>query len=136
MKRLVLGVLAVAAFAAPAFADGSEGVRALVDRYAAKHGVPARIAHGVVRVESGYRCHVRARDGGMGLGQLMPRTARALGVRNPFDCAQNLDGAMRYLADALRRGGHGCAGVSLYNRGTYARPVCTAYGRKVLGGHS
>ncbi|GJD31463.1 Membrane-bound lytic murein transglycosylase F [Methylobacterium adhaesivum] len=136
MKRLALMAFAVAAFAAPALADGSEGVHALVDHYAAKHGVPGRIAHGVVRVESGYRCNARNRSGAAGLGQLMPRTARALGVRNPLDCRQNLDGAMRYLREALSRGGAGCAGISLYNRGTYARPVCTAYGRKVLGGHS
>lgn len=133
MKRVAILALAGAAFAAPALADDA-GVRALVDRYASKHGVPHHIAHGVIRTESGYRCHVRSHDGGMGLGQLMPRTARALGVRNPYDCAQNLDGAMRYLREALARAGAGCAGVSLYNLGAAARPRCTAYGRKVLGG--
>lgn len=136
MTRVAILALAVAALAAPALADGDEGVHALVDRYAAKHHVPRRIAHGVIRHESGYRCHARNRSGASGLGQLMPRTARALGVRNPFNCAQNLDGAMKYLAEALSRGGGGCAGVSLYNLGTAARPRCTAYGRAVLGGHS
>lgn len=136
MTRFVIMALAVAASAVPAHADGDEGVHALVDRYAAKHHVPRRIAHGVIRRESGYRCHARNRSGAAGLGQLMPRTARALGVRNPMNCAQNLDGSMRYLAEAIRKGGAGCAGISLYNLGTGARPRCTAYGRAVLGGHS
>ncbi|WP_311276141.1 lytic transglycosylase domain-containing protein [Methylobacterium sp. WCS2018Hpa-22] len=132
MRRTALAALIVVAFAAPVRADGFEGVRALVDRYAAKHSVPRRIAHGVVRTESGYRCGARNPSGAAGLGQLMPATARELGVRNPMDCAQNLDGAMRYLRKALNRGGSGCAGVSLYNLGTAARPRCTSYGRLVM----
>jgi soluble lytic murein transglycosylase-like protein len=62
----------------------------------------------------------------------MPATARALGVRNPMDCRQNIAASMRYLHQAISRGGAGCAGVSLYNRGIGARPVCTAYGKRVM----
>jgi soluble lytic murein transglycosylase-like protein len=107
-------------------------VQAIVTREAARAGVPQRIAHAVIRVESGYNCRARNRSGASGAAQLMPATARALGVRNPMDCRQNIAASMRYLHQAISRGGAGCAGVSLYNRGIGARPVCTAYGKRVM----
>lgn len=107
-------------------------VYAIVTQAAARHGVPQRLAHAVIRVESNYNCGARNRSGASGLGQLLPRTASSLGVRNSFDCVQNADGAMKYLKQAISNGGAGCAGVSLYNRGVGARPVCTAYGKRVM----
>lgn len=136
MKIFVL--IAALAVASPSYArDKAHGerdsARFLVSSYAAANGVPSRIAHGVIRVESGYRCDARNRhSSAAGAGQLVRATARALGVRNVFDCRENIAAAMRYLAQAIRKGGAGCAGVSLYNLGTNARPRCTAYGRKVL----
>uniref|UniRef100_UPI0005B269F1 transglycosylase SLT domain-containing protein n=1 Tax=Methylobacterium sp. B34 TaxID=95563 RepID=UPI0005B269F1 len=107
-------------------------VQAIVTQEAARAGVPQRLAHAVIRVESGYNCRARNRSGAAGAGQLMPATARAMGVRNPMDCRQNIAGSMRYLRQAISRGGASCAGVSLYNTGVGARPRCTAYGRRVM----
>lgn len=107
-------------------------VQAIVTQEAARAGVPQRLAHAIIGVESGYNCRARNRSGAAGAGQLMPATARALGVRNPMDCRQNIAGSMRYLRQAISRGGASCAGVSLYNTGVGARPRCTAYGRKVM----
>lgn len=144
MRRLSLALLLCVASCSgdPAFAghrsratvntDLRGGIHQMVTSAAQRHGVPVRLAHGLIRVESGYNCRARNRSGAAGIGQLMPATARALGVRNPMNCAQNLEAAMRYLRLALNRGGQGCAGLSLYERGTGARPTCTAYGRKVL----
>lgn len=110
----------------------------VVDAYAREAGVPVHIGRAVIRHESG--CNPAARNkrsGATGLGQLMPNTARGLGYRGSreglHDVATNLRLSMRYLAMAIRRGGAGCAGIGLYERGVGARPVCTAYGRAVLG---
>lgn len=110
-----------------------EEVHALVTKTAARHGVPANIAHAVIAAESGYRCDVRSRSGAKGIAQVLPATARGVGVTgNLFDCATGLEAGMRYLGAIIRQHGTSCAAVSLYNRGAYARPICTDYGRKVL----
>jgi soluble lytic murein transglycosylase-like protein len=117
--------------AAPAMAE-SQSISSMVDHYAAKHGVPGGIGHGVVRVESRY--NPKARNGiHHGLMQISVHTARALGCgRNLFDPHVNLDCGMRYLRLAIERGGAGCAGISLYNTGVGAPVRCRGYGRKVL----
>lgn len=109
-------------------------IRALVTNAAHRNGVPPRLLHGVVRIESGYRCHAYNRRGNAhGIGQVKPATARSVGVHGSlFNCSTGIEAAARYLRLALARGGSGCAGVSLYERGVYARPRCTAYGRKVM----
>lgn len=110
---------------------------ALVSAAAQVAGVPLAIAHAVVRTESRYNPRARGRAGELGLMQIKPATARGLGFRGPtaqlYDPTENLRWGMRYLRLALARGGPGCAGVSLYQSGIYARPRCSAYGRRVLG---
>ena len=109
------------------------GLGLLVHEIAVKHGVPPKIAHGVVMVESRYRCDARNASGATGIMQVLPATARGVGVHgNLRDCRTGAEAGMRYLRQAISRGGSGCAGVSLYERGVYARPVCTGYGRRVL----
>ncbi|TXN08944.1 lytic transglycosylase domain-containing protein [Methylobacterium sp. WL103] len=111
---------------------GRGSVQSIVTQEAARAGVPNRLAHAIIKVESGYNCRARNRSGASGAGQLMPATARAMGVRNIMDCRQNIAGAMRYLRQAINRGGAGCAGDSLYETGVGARPHCSAYGRRVM----
>lgn len=110
---------------------------ALVSAAAQVAGIPLHIAHAVVRTESRYNPRARGRAGELGLMQIKPATARGLGFRGAasglFDPAENLRWGMRYLRLAIARGGPGCAGVSLYQSGIYARPRCSAYGRRVLG---
>lgn len=113
-----------------------EAVRGLVTAAAQAAGVPVAIAHAVIRTESRYNPRARGRAGEIGLSQLKLQTARGLGFRGSaaqlFDPATNLRFGMRYLRMALNRGGTGCAGVSLYQSGVYARPHCSNYGRRVL----
>lgn len=105
----------------------------IVTAAAIRNGVDPRLLHAVVRVESGGRCHAHNPSGASGLGQVLPRTARSVGVvGNLHDCHTGAEAAARYLRLAVARGGSGCAGVSLYNTGVYARPRCTGYGRKVM----
>ena len=58
-----------------------------------------------------------ASKGALGLGQLMPRTARELGVTQVFDAEENLDGSARYLATQLRRFGDVRMALAAYHAG-------------------
>ncbi len=66
-----------------------------------KHRLPRGLLAAVVRVESSDRIHRISAAGAMGPGQLTPGTARMLGVSDPFDPEQGLDGSARYLATQL-----------------------------------
>lgn len=69
---------------------------------ALRHGVSYRLALSVARTESSLRHTVVSGTGAMGLMQLMPDTARELGVTDPFSVEQNADGGVRYLKQLLR----------------------------------
>lgn len=75
--------------------------RRMYDTYIAQaarlYQLPKAFVRAVVRVESAFNPQVVSRVGAMGLMQLMPRTATAMGVRNPFDPRQNIFGGCRYL---------------------------------------
>jgi soluble lytic murein transglycosylase-like protein len=63
----------------------------------ALYQLPPAFIRAVVKVESDFNPRVVSRTGAMGLMQLMPRTAQAMGVRDPFDPRQNIFGGSRYL---------------------------------------
>jgi hypothetical protein len=69
----------------------------LVKKAAAKYGVDPHLVFALMRQESGFHSRAISNKGASGLMQLMPATARRLGVQNIFDPAQNIDGGTRYL---------------------------------------
>jgi soluble lytic murein transglycosylase-like protein len=71
----------------------------------------------IVTVESGNHAHRISFAGAMGPAQLMPGTAALLGVSDPFDPSQAIDGGARYLAQQLRRTGRVDLAVAAYNAG-------------------
>lgn len=98
---------------------------------------PAKLVAAIVHVESGGKDNVRGRHGEWGRMQIKCATARSVGLTGK--CSQlavasiNLRYGTKYLDIALKRaGGRLCHAASLYNMGVFARPRCTAYGRKVL----
>lgn len=83
---------------------------------ARKHGVPEELFARLVNQESGWNPRAKSHKGALGLAQLMPQTARALGV-NPLDPRQNLEGGARYLARQYREFGSWRLALAAYNAG-------------------
>ena len=88
-----------------------------VDAAAAAHGLDPKLLHAVVVTESAYRPDARSPVGAGGLTQLMPATARELGVRNRFDPAENLRGGADYLARQIIRFGDLRLALAAYKAG-------------------
>lgn len=80
---------------------GGGDVRSLATAAALRHGLPPDLVLAVVGVESGFRAEAVSAKGAQGLMQLMPGTSRELGVADPFDPEQNLDGGVRHLGALL-----------------------------------
>jgi soluble lytic murein transglycosylase-like protein len=75
-----------------------DDLRNLVSRRAEEHNLDEELIRALIQVESGWKSDAVSSKGAMGLMQLMPRTARALGVEDAFDPAQNIEGGVKYLA--------------------------------------
>lgn len=74
----------------------------LIRKAAAKYEVDADLIFSVVAAESNFNPRAISRRNARGLMQLLPETARRLGVKDIYDPAQNIDGGTRYLRDLLK----------------------------------
>lgn len=102
---------------APASATAGD-VRALAAEAARRHGLDANLVLAVISVESAFRPDAVSPKGAQGLMQLMPGTAADLGVRDPFDPGENLDGGVRHLGSLVSRyGGDVRKALAAYNAG-------------------
>lgn len=105
-----------AAPAAPPSED--DRIQASIRAAAARYNLPANIIHSVIRAESNFEPQAVSRAGAQGLMQLMPATAEELGVDDPFDIEQNIDGGARYLRRMLDQfGGDVRQALAAYNAG-------------------
>ncbi|MGR1582262.1 lytic transglycosylase domain-containing protein [Thalassobius sp. S69A] len=86
---------------------------------AQRHGVPEELFLRLVHQESRFNKDAKSHKGALGLAQLMPQTARLLGV-DPLDPYQNLDGGARYLAQQYRDFGSWRLALAAYNAGPQA----------------
>lgn len=84
---------------------------------ACRHGVPVALFDAVVLAESLYQVTAVSRSGAHGLAQLMPGTAKDLGVADRFDPRANLEGGAQYLRRMLDAFGSPLLAVAAYNAG-------------------
>lgn len=92
--------------------------RGLIQEAANKYQVDPNLVAAVIWQESKFNPRAQSPAGAQGLGQLMPATARGLGVTDPFDPAQNIEAATRFLAYNLERyQGNLEKAVAAYNAG-------------------
>jgi len=93
---------------------------ALILRSAREHRVEPALVKAVMAAESNFEPRAVSRVGAQGLMQLMPETARTLGVREPFEPEQNVAGGARYLRAMLDRYGDLRRALAAYNAGPTA----------------
>ena len=96
---------------------GHDDVSEVAEAAGRRHHLPRGLMRAVVEVESGSRAHRISASGAMGPAQLMPGTAKMLGVKDPFDPQTSIDAGARYLRGLLDRTGSVRLAVAAYNAG-------------------
>lgn len=98
-----------------------EQIDSLIEKYSEKMAIDSNFVKAVVKQESGYNPKALSKCGAKGLMQLMPGTASALGVSDPYDASQNIEGGIRYLKGLLQRfNGDMELALAAYNAGPNA----------------
>lgn len=92
----------------------------IIEQLSLQYQVPSTLLEAIVWQESGFQAHALSSQGAQGLMQLMPQTALELGVDNPWDPRQNLDGGTRYLIQQWERFGRLDLALAAYNAGPQA----------------
>jgi len=99
-------------------ASTPEGVDEIIAAASQRYGVDANLIKAVISAESNFNPHAVSHAGAQGLMQLMPGTARSLGVSDSFDPQQNVMGGTRFLRDLLKRyDGNVDSALAAYNWG-------------------
>ncbi len=92
----------------------------LIARLANQYDLAPSLVKAVIAAESNFQAEAVSHKGAQGLMQLMPATAQTLGVENPFDPVQNVDGGVRYLRSLMDRFGNLSYALAAYNAGPEA----------------
>ncbi|WP_027408912.1 lytic transglycosylase domain-containing protein [Anoxybacteroides tepidamans] len=106
---LKLAALKTNASALPNISSGNVSFAApkeiedIIQQAAEKYDIDPKLIKAVIRQESGFRANATSRVGAAGLMQLMPSTAKMLGVEDVFDPAQNVEGGTKYLRQLIDR---------------------------------
>jgi soluble lytic murein transglycosylase-like protein len=116
--------------------------REAIARAAQRNNVGSVLLAAQIYAESGFNPFARSRAGAQGIAQFMPGTARAYGLRNPFDPEAAIAAQARLMRDNLRRFGSVPLALAAYNAGPapVARCMCVppypetrTYVAKILG---
>ena len=95
----------------------------MVAAVACEYGVPTSLLDAVIAQESGYKYWAISQKGAMGMMQIMPGTARQLGLADPFNSLANMRAGARYLREQLDRFGRVDLALAAYNAGPHRRSL-------------
>ena len=89
-----------------------------INRWSKKYQIDPALVRAVIHAESAFKPRARSKKGALGLMQLMPDTAKDMGVINPLVPEDNIQGGVRYLAWLLEKnGGNALLAIAAYNAG-------------------
>lgn len=96
-----------------------EEILALIHDISRAHEIDPKLVATVVKHESAFDPRAVSHKGAIGLMQLMPGTAKDMGVRDPYDSYENLRGGIRYLKQQLQEFGSVELALAAYNAGPH-----------------